>query len=146
MRRAQSTMLRAAWFGAALQCHSAPLVHATKSLRRSDADVHSGSNTLQLANRAVELALRSLAWLLLASAASAGRGRAAPRGAPPPALAVVALAACLVPLGRLAQAQECTTTNQYDDTPDVAGSCAEFIAGGTLACDPDFIAGSGFAG
>ena len=69
-------MLRAAWFGAALQCHSAPLVHATKSLRRSDADVHSGSNTLQLANRAVELALRSLAWLLLASAASAGRGRA----------------------------------------------------------------------
>ena len=75
-----------------------------------------------------------------------GRGRAAPRGAPPPALAAAALAACVVPLGRLAQAQECTANNMYDNTPGVAGSCAEFIADGTLACDPDFIAGGDYAG
>ena len=45
-------------------------VHAAKSLRRSDADARSGSNMPRLAN-SVESALRSLAWLLLASAASA---------------------------------------------------------------------------
>jgi len=82
-----------------------------------------------------------------------GRGRAASRGAPPPALAAAALAACVGPLGRLAQAQECATVNVYDNTPDVSGSCAEFVAqeivrenGEPFLCDPDFIAGGDHAG
>ena len=65
----------------------------------------------------------------------------------------LAVAACVVPLGRLAQAQSCATVNAYDNTPGVSGSCAEFVAGEIVRengepflCDPDFIAGGDHAG
>ena len=71
-----------------------------------------------------------------------GRGRAASRGAPPPALAAAALAACVGPLGRLAQAQECATVNVYDqgnNSPPEFDTCAELLADGSeLSCEADF--------